>query len=315
QARLPVALIAHGKPRTRQKQLDAHPDRMLAQARDLALRGWLSVVVMRRGFGASDGSSPVRLSCRNLQTLKAYFDASADDLQGTIKALARRADADTDRVIVVGASAGGAAAVALAARNPKGLVAVVSVSGGLHSFDCDKDPALIDAYAQYGARSRVPSLWVYARNDSLFSVRLVDRLHRAFVAAGGDAKLVMVEDVGDDGHTMFNATKGRHLWLTELDGFLRRLKLPVWPDRHIDSLVKSISTKTATRDVAERYLSAPSQKAFAASADGHAWGSAWGYKTMAEARSRAVAECGKRSMQAPCGIVMENYTAPARPAH
>src|SRR5262245_25148682 len=51
--RLPIALIAHGKPTTQGRMSDRHANEYLPQARDLARRGWLAVVVMRRGFGHS----------------------------------------------------------------------------------------------------------------------------------------------------------------------------------------------------------------------------------------------------------------------
>ena len=50
--RLPIALIAHGKPNTQGRMSDQHARDYLMQARDLARRGWLAVIVMRRGFGA-----------------------------------------------------------------------------------------------------------------------------------------------------------------------------------------------------------------------------------------------------------------------
>ena len=92
-------------------------------ARDLARRGWLSVVVMRRGFGQSDGPMPAELTC-DTATFLNRFAADADDLQGALDVIVKRPDADPDRAIAIGVSAGGAAVMALAARNPKNLQAV-----------------------------------------------------------------------------------------------------------------------------------------------------------------------------------------------
>ena len=200
--RLPIALIAHGKPTTQGQMGDQHVHGYAQQARDLARRGWLAVVVMRRGFGASDGPPPAPLSCRSTSFLE-RFDGDADDLAAALNTIAQRPDADPTRVIAIGASAGGAAVMALSARNPPGLVAVINVSGGLRLEDCPKEDVLVSAFRAYGAMSRVPSLWVYAKNDSFFGPELVDRMRGAFLDGGGDAKLVMLEPEGKDGHTMF----------------------------------------------------------------------------------------------------------------
>src|SRR5262245_1908577 len=74
--RLPVALIAHGKPSTMAAMLDKRADDYVRQARDLARRGWLAVVVMRRGFGASDGPQPMPVTCGRV-SLTDRFSADA----------------------------------------------------------------------------------------------------------------------------------------------------------------------------------------------------------------------------------------------
>ena len=53
--KLPIALIAHGKPGSEGRMLDERAGEYVRQARDLARRGWLAVVAMRRGYGGSDG--------------------------------------------------------------------------------------------------------------------------------------------------------------------------------------------------------------------------------------------------------------------
>ncbi len=203
EGRLPVALIAHGKPATQGRMLDDRAIQYVRQARDLARRGYLAVVTMRRGFGASDGPPPVSLSCAS-PSLLGRFASEADDLQATLDAIARRPDADATRTIVIGVSAGGAAVAALSARNPPGLLGVINVSGGLRFPSCPKEDALIAAFKEYGAKSRVPHLWIYAKNDSFFPSELVERMQSAFLDGGGDLKLVMFDaDERYDGHGIF----------------------------------------------------------------------------------------------------------------
>ena len=133
--RMPIALIAHGKPTTQGRMSDQHAQMHLPQARDLARRGWLAVVVMRRGYGSSDGPHPVPLSCAS-KCFRSEFESEADDLQATLTAIAQRPDADPARMIALGVSAGGAAVIALSARNPPELAAVINISGGLRFEPC-----------------------------------------------------------------------------------------------------------------------------------------------------------------------------------
>jgi hypothetical protein len=53
--RYPLALIAHGSPRSVEAHPKMTPSAMLPQAIEFARRGWAAVVVMRRGYGDSGG--------------------------------------------------------------------------------------------------------------------------------------------------------------------------------------------------------------------------------------------------------------------
>jgi dienelactone hydrolase len=303
--RLPIALITHGKPGTYGTMLEQHTSGMLPQARDLAYRGWLAAIVVRRGFGASDGPMPSPVGCRS-GTLLERFAADADDLQAALDVIAKRSDVDPTHVIAIGESAGGAAVTALSARNPKGLVGVVNVSGGLHFDICDKDDALVAAFKTYGAESRVPSLWLYARNDSLFGPALVDRMHAAFLNGGADVKLVMLDPIGRDGHSIFDSTYGRDAWLPELDAFLRFHDLPTWPFRDADSLVLKLKSKDKYLGFIQQYVSGPAIKALAQSRDSGALGRAYGFDTLDGARKSAIESCENDAPTESCDVVMEN---------
>lgn len=303
--RLPVALLTHGKLPTAGRMLEQHVTNLRAQARDLADRGWLAVVVMRRGFGASDGPMPAPITCRSSSMLD-FFEADADDLEATLNVVSQRPDADPSRMIAIGASAGGVAVTALAARNPKGLAGVISISGGLRFDTCNKDDLLVAAMRAYGKASRVPSLWVYAKNDRLFDPAIVYRMHRAFLEGGGDVKLVMLGALGRDGHTIFDTPTGRDHWLPEMDAFLRYQHLPTWPARSADTVLAKLLSKGKYVDFVEQYVSAPGNKALAQSETSGALGRAFGFTSMDEARKSALELCRGDARGEPCAVVMEN---------
>jgi dienelactone hydrolase len=309
--RLPVALITHGKAPLESKMLDDHASNFVRQARDLARRGWLAVVVIRRGFGASDGPLAAPASCASTSLIE-RFAADADDLQASLEAIAQRPDADPARVIAIGVSAGGAAVTALSARNPKGLLGVVNISGGLRFERCPKEEALVAAFRSFAATSRVPSLWIYAKNDSFFGPAVVERMHEAFLDGGGDVKLVMLEPGEGDGHFIFSQARGRLKWLPQMDAFLRYQKLPTWRREDVDALMEKLGVKEAARGLVETYVAGPSERALAQSAADRHVGVAWGWASPEEARKSAISSCERSG--GPCEVTMENdrWVAPAR---
>jgi dienelactone hydrolase len=203
EGRLPIALITHGKNAKAAENQALRADMMLPQARDFAARGWLAVVVLRRGYGQSDGLPGVSrgaayMACENADLARG-FEIEADDLDGALKVVAARPDADGTRAIAIGQSLGGGVVLALAARRPAGLLGVVNVSGGAWRTNGDgnicEHADLVAAMATFGSRTRIPTLWLYAENDSLFPPELVTRMRDAYAAAGGRAELRMFPPV------------------------------------------------------------------------------------------------------------------------
>jgi pimeloyl-ACP methyl ester carboxylesterase len=93
---------------------------MLPQARDLAYRGWLAVVFLRRGFGESQGPFAEGFSCASPNFRQALAIA-AEDIGAVRVAVGRRAEADGARMLGFGVSVGGAAMLAWSASHPDGL--------------------------------------------------------------------------------------------------------------------------------------------------------------------------------------------------
>ncbi len=68
-------------------------------------------------------------------------------------------------------------------------------------------------------------------------------MRAAFLEGGGDAKLVMLEPQGTDGHQIFVTGAGRMKWLQEeMDSFLRFLKLPTWTPADVNALMQNLGT-------------------------------------------------------------------------
>jgi dienelactone hydrolase len=304
--RLPVAIFAHGKPTNQQGMLDLHATVFLEQAKDLANRGWLAVAVMRRGFGQSDGPLAVPLSCQSTSFVE-RFSSDADDLAATLEAIESRPDADTTRVIAIGVSAGGGAVMALSARNPRNLRAVINISGGLYAQGCPKEDVLVQAFKDFGTKSRVPTLWMYAKNDTSFSPEVVALMRNAFLDGGGNVKLVMFDPIGKDGHTaLFSSGDGRLKWLQEMDALLRFQKLPTFQRPEVTALLKKLNIQEQRRGFVESFIAAPFEKALVETTGDKKLYDGYGAPTMEAARSFALNRCRMQSPPEQCKIVMEN---------
>ncbi|HYG88897.1 MAG TPA: CocE/NonD family hydrolase [Azospirillum sp.] len=298
----PLAVLNHGAPRKVEERRERTPNRALPQAQEFARRGWAALIVMRRGYGESDGPyAESNGPCQSPDYLTAGR-RSADDVRAAIRAAARLPYVDARRVISVGISAGGFATVALTADPPPGLVAAISFAGGRGSprdGEVCAEERLIDAFAAFGRRSRVPMLWVYAENDRYFAPEPARRFAAAFNGAGGRASLVMMPPFAEDGHTLFTR-EGIPLWAPLVDRFLAAHGLTL---RAAPLEVARVAARPPPalgekgRETFAKYLAAPGHKAFAVSPNG-GYGWRTGRRTEAEAAAEAMAYCeeatGKR---------------------
>ena len=311
--RLPIALITHGKNAKAAENQALRADMMLPQARDFAARGWLAVVVLRRGYGQSDGLPGVSrgaayMACENADLARG-FEVEADDLDGALKVVAARPDADGSRAIAIGQSLGGGVVLAFAARRPAGLLGVVNVSGGAWRTNGEGNVCqhadLVAAMATFGARTRIPTLWLYAENDSLFPPELVTRMRDAYAASGGRAELRMFPPVVHDGHRLFADFGGRVKWLRAVDGFLQTHGMPNTNLARAEMVMSTTKLAARSRPVVDEYLSTPAPKLLVATPSGA--GAYWvaNPNDIEGARKRLLTNCRERS-GAECTVVMEN---------
>ena len=311
--RLPIALITHGKNAKAAENQALRADMMLPQARDFAARGWLAVVVLRRGYGQSDGLPGVSrgaayMACENADLARG-FEVEADDLDGALKVVAARPDADGSRAIAIGQSLGGGVVLAFAARRPAGLLGVVNVSGGAWRTNGEGNVCqhadLVAAMATLGARTRIPTLWLYAENDSLFPPELVTRMRDAYAASGGRAELRMFPPVVHDGHRLFADFGGRVKWLRAVDGFLQTHGMPNTNLARAEMVMSTTKLAARSRPVVDEYLSTPAPKLLVATPSGA--GAYWvaNPNDIEGARKRLLTNCRERS-GAECTVVMEN---------
>ena len=311
--RLPIALITHGQAVEAEKREQIEARGFLSLAREFARRGWLAVVVVRRGFGHSEGPTPYVLKqCRN-GDYAAALAGQTDDIEAAIKTIGRRNDADISTVLALGISVGGVTVLDLAGRRPDGLKAVVNIAGGIKTVGKPGGPSptckaedLIPLFASLGERSRLPTLWLYAENDSYFAPDYVRKLHEAYVAKGGSAEFHMFEPIGEDGHSIAVTLDGMLRWLPALDRFLRDRKLRTYDPAPLAAALGSLNLPERAHQVANRYDGRPTEKAFAVSQSNKAAYAQFGGRDLSEMEAKAREECEKIAKE-PCRIFLRNF--------
>jgi dienelactone hydrolase len=306
----PLALLTHGTPREPQERAEMTPLRSIPQAREFARRGWTAVIVMRRGFGDSGGSYEEEgHACSRFADYVGATKEAVRDLREAAAYLDRRPEVDSSRMIGIGVSTGGLAMVGLAADPPEGLMAAINFAGGRGSDTPDhvcNPELLVGAFAEFGRRSKVPMLWIYAANDHYFGPSLAQAFYRAFTQNGGKARFIEAGPFGEDGHGLFSL-RGIPIWAPMVDDFLRSQDL-VLRDTLLEVPVPAVEPPPQLADDGraefQRYLLSAPHKAFAASPTGHT-GLSVGQRTAREAEKHALETCKKFAPKSdPCVVVV-----------
>jgi dienelactone hydrolase len=222
----PLVLINHGSPRSAADRV-TFTAKYKAQSEAFAAKGFVVINPLRRGYGKSDGPwAEDYYSCGN----PSYYEAgleTAKDIAAAIEYARTRPYIDTKRIVIVGQSAGGFGALALASLRPEGVIGVVNFAGGRGSRGpnevCNPDK-LVDAFGRYASTTQVPMLWFYAENDGYFGPQLAQRFFKAYRDKGVEVKLVALPPFGKDGHAFFSAARNVGEWMSEFELFFSSLQ-------------------------------------------------------------------------------------------
>lgn len=296
----PLLLMNHGKDRG--EPHGQSRDRFLAMSREFVRRGYAVVVPMRKGFAKSTGTYS-DFGCN----MSDNGQLQADDIEAALKALVQKPWVDRERIIVAGQSYGGLATMAFGTRQFPGVRGLLNFAGGLRidGSSCDWKGSMASAFASYGARTSLPSLWFYGENDSYFDHPLAQRLLQAYQSAGGASQLVAFGSFKNDAHGMAGSRDGLPIWLPETERFLKSLGMPTEPVMAVAatprppatgfSAVENIAAVPYLSDKGRTgyvdYLKKSAPRAFAVSASG-----AWSWAEEGDDPSdRALASCQKNS--------------------
>jgi len=190
-------------------------------------RGWMVAFPQRRGRGQSDGlydegfnASRTAYSCQRDVTL-AGAERAVADLDAAVDWLRMRADVDTTRMLVSGASRGGVLSVVHVARRPDVYLGAINFVGGWLGEGCGDYLEVNRTLFVEGAAFPGETLWLYANNDSFYSVAHSRSNFDAYTAAGGLGTFeVYTRAPGLNGHFLTNDPQ---LWGPDVETYLGQL--------------------------------------------------------------------------------------------
>ena len=276
-----AVILNHGVPGSEKERLaESAAADFNAAAPVFARRGYVVVMPLRRGFGATGGEFAEDAgSCRKPDYMHAENQA-ADDVMAAYEYARRLPYVDGSRMILAGQSAGGIVSIFTASmRQPKGLVAVLAFAAGRGGnpdirpgVPCAVEP-VAKVFDTLGKNVRVPVMLHYASNDMYFNPATSKLWYDRFVAAGAsDTEYVMQPAFGKDGHYLFGDIVGVRYWLPTVERFLARHNVPFERlDTPFFALLKAKLPNVPSdscKSLFRAFLEAPAPRAYAVSQDG-----------------------------------------------
>jgi dienelactone hydrolase len=223
-----LAVIAHASTQNALRRAQMPQPEYRALAAWLVSRGFAVLVPERSGHGATGGRYlEDQGGCDDADYVRSGR-ATADSIGVALKYLGAQSFVRHDGAVIVGHSAGGWGALALAGEDPKGVSAIIAFAPGRggHADDSYNQVCaahrLLSAASEFGHSARVPVTWLVAANDSYFPPDLSRQLADAFASTGGKVEFRVLPASGSEGHWLAETDAGIKSAGPELD---RALKL------------------------------------------------------------------------------------------
>ncbi|MGY4448940.1 pimeloyl-ACP methyl ester carboxylesterase [Bradyrhizobium sp. i1.3.1] len=140
--------------------------------------------------------------------------ATATEISLALDFLRKQDFVRQDSAVVLGHSAGGWGALALANADPNAISAIIALAPGRGGHANDEPnricapQTLLAAVAEFGKAARIPVTWLVATNDSYFAPAFSRQLADAFRGGGGKVDFRTLPAVGSEGHWMIESEAG-----------------------------------------------------------------------------------------------------------
>ena len=304
----PAVVLLHGRSPTDRSQ--PARQRFIQAARYFVRRGFAVWVPTRLGYGESGiDLDPEDSGACDGKVYQPGFEAAATSTMDVIAYVKKQSFVDPNRIIVLGQSYGGATSIAVAAKNPRGLIATINFAGG-GGGNPDTRPAnpcrpdfLQNMFGGYGKTARIPTLWIYSENDKYFGSAYPKSWFAEFEKNGGIGEFKVLPAFGDNGHLLFS--RGFSIWRPIVDEFLIRHGFVVpksFGSPHASGFARLDQTEklpfhgAIAREKYQRFLQLDIPRAYAIGPNGE-----FAYYSEPNAVLRALDEC-KKIAKADCKL-------------
>jgi dienelactone hydrolase len=222
-----LAVIAHATTQNVLRRAQMPQPEYRALATFLVGRGFAVLVPERLGHGATGGAYlEDQHGCDEADYARSGR-ATAEQIRLALEFLRTQPFVRPGGAVVIGHSAGGWGALALAGEDAKSVAAIVAFAPGRggHANDFENQicapHTLLAAAGTYGGQARVPVTWLVAANDTYFSPQFSKKLVDSFRAGGGKADFRLLPSFGSEGHWLPETESGVKLAASELDRALK----------------------------------------------------------------------------------------------
>lgn len=218
-----LAVIAHASTQNVLRRAQMPQPEYRALVAFLVARGFAVLVPERLGHGSTGGAYLEDQGGCDDADYERAGRATADQIALALDYLRAQAFIRKEAAVIVGHSAGGWGALALARTDPKAVAAIVLFAPGRggHANDFPNRVCaphnLIGASGAFGRGARVPVTWLVAANDSYFAPDFSRKLADAFRAGGDSVDYRLLPASGSEGHWMVETENGVNLAATALE--------------------------------------------------------------------------------------------------
>ncbi|OPZ00937.1 peptidase [Bradyrhizobium sacchari] len=209
-----LAIIAHASTQNALRRAQMPQPEYRALAAFLVARGFAVLVPERLGHGATGGRYLEDQGGCDEADYARSGRATAEEISLALDYLRKQDFVRKDAAIVIGHSAGGWGALALATADPKAISAIIAFAAG-RGGHANGEPnricaphALVAAATDFGKAARIPVTWLVAGNDSYFAPAFSSSLAEAFRRAGGKVDFRTLPAAGGEGHGMIETEAG-----------------------------------------------------------------------------------------------------------
>lgn len=209
-----LAVIAHASTQNVLRRAQMPQPEYRALVAFLVAHGFAVLVPERLGHGATGGRYVEdQGGCDEADYVRSGR-ATAAEISLALDFLRKQDFVRQDSVVVLGHSAGGWGALALANADPNAISAIIAFAPGRGGHANDEPnricvpQTLLAAAAEFGKAARIPVTWLVATNDSYFAPAFSRQLADAFRGGGGKVDFRTLPAVGSEGHWMIESEAG-----------------------------------------------------------------------------------------------------------